>query len=228
VQQGQDQGSPRLPPQTTFCSKIPQEVALRLLGLRALQVFLHGGEKGTLGWRAPFGLPRRVGPGSLRNVVRGPPGDRPATTDARGRAISPYGVGRAPSRSSWRPSALVLLASLWAAWERHREHAADDYAARLGQADVLAAFLEREQFFDVAVPLPRRAHPPLHRATPRAAPGLLLHRRRLRPAPPNGATCALRCTHQPRPARRGREFRVRPGRSRTGRPRRPQGEDRSP
>ncbi len=55
---------------------------------------------------------------------------------------------------------LALLAPLWAVWERHREFAADAYAAHLGQAHTLAAFLEREQFFDVAVPfLGERTHP---------------------------------------------------------------------
>lgn len=57
-------------------------------------------------------------------------------------------------------SSLRLLRPLWQAWRRHREHAADLYASQLGQAHTLAAFLEREQFFDLAVPfLGDRTHP---------------------------------------------------------------------
>jgi len=54
----------------------------------------------------------------------------------------------------------VVLGPAWDAWMRRRELAADVYAAALGQADGLAEFLERQQLFDVAVPLMEgRQHP---------------------------------------------------------------------
>jgi Zn-dependent protease with chaperone function len=55
---------------------------------------------------------------------------------------------------------LRVLAPIWDAWMRGREFAADAYAARLGQGAELAAYLERERFFDVAVPfMSDRQHP---------------------------------------------------------------------
>ncbi len=48
----------------------------------------------------------------------------------------------------------LVLRALWASWWRRREHAADAYAARLGQALELAAFLESELLGEEqAVPL---------------------------------------------------------------------------
>jgi Zn-dependent protease with chaperone function len=53
-----------------------------------------------------------------------------------------------------------LLEPLWLLWMRRGELLADAYAARLGQADALADYLERHLFFDVAVPYMRgRTHP---------------------------------------------------------------------
>jgi Zn-dependent protease with chaperone function len=58
-----------------------------------------------------------------------------------------------------------VLGPVWAAYWRRREHAADDHAAALGQADELADFLELHAlFFDLPVPfawLAERSHPPV-------------------------------------------------------------------
>ena len=55
---------------------------------------------------------------------------------------------------------VVLLSPLFAAFWRRREFRADAYAAGLGQGAAFAAYLERRQFFDVAVPyMAGRVHP---------------------------------------------------------------------
>lgn len=55
---------------------------------------------------------------------------------------------------------VVLLSPLFAAFWRRREFRADAYAARLGQGADFAAYLERRQFFDIAVPyMAGRVHP---------------------------------------------------------------------
>jgi Zn-dependent protease with chaperone function len=58
----------------------------------------------------------------------------------------------------------TMMGPAWASWWRLREVAADDYAARLGQADQLARFLdENVLLYDIPIRfvwMTTRSHPP--------------------------------------------------------------------
>ena len=57
-----------------------------------------------------------------------------------------------------------MMGPAWASWWRLREYAADDYAARLGQAEELARFLdENVLLYDVPIRfvwMTTHSHPP--------------------------------------------------------------------
>ena len=67
--------------------------------------------------------------------------------------------GRIPRRTPNADAGLV-----WARWWRLREYAADDYAARLGQAEELATFLEENVLlYDIPIGsiwMTTESHPP--------------------------------------------------------------------
>lgn len=92
-----------------------------------------------------------------------------------------------------------LLGSLWRSYYVEREYAADAYAARLGYADQLIAFFERELLSDVAIPWSTQpTHPPTTRRV-EALRRLALQHPQARPQPRPTAPRPHQGPHAARP-----------------------------